>query len=141
MRYLVMISATQADYDAMTGKASAGSPAWGEEDMRAMFAFMEDLNAELVRTNEMVDAQGLLEPAQTRLVRAGEDGEPVIEDSPYGPDDELPAGYWVLDCASLERVTEIAARVTRCPQPAGAPARPVVIRPLGAGDEVSEPTD
>lgn len=46
-------------------------------------------------------------------------GQPVITDGPYSETKELLAGYWVLDCASLERVTEIAARVARCPQPAG----------------------
>jgi uncharacterized Zn-finger protein len=42
----------------------------------------------------------------------------------------------VLECESLERVTEIAERVTRCPGPEGATNHPVVIRPIldGAGD-------
>jgi hypothetical protein len=60
----------------------------------------------------------------------------VITDGPYSETKELMAGYWLLECASLERVTEIADRVTRCPQPAGAANRPVVIRPVqdGSGD-------
>ncbi|MFC8920638.1 YciI family protein [Streptomyces sp. NPDC047821] len=130
MKYLVMVQGSQADYDAMSGKPSAHSPAWSEKDLQAMFAFMQEINDDLAESGELVDGQGLAEPRRTRLVSLGEDGRPVITDGPYGETKELLAGYWVLDCASLERVTEIAARVARCPQPEGAPEYPVVIRPI-----------
>ncbi|MFE2404371.1 YciI family protein, partial [Streptomyces rubiginosohelvolus] len=58
---------------------------------------------------------------------------PVVSDGPYSETKELLAGFWILDCESLERVTEIAARVARCPQPAGAPEYPVLIRPVDGG--------
>ncbi|MDO0936222.1 YciI family protein [Streptomyces sp. DG2A-72] len=136
MKYLVMVQGSQADYEAMKGNASAHSPAWTEKDIQAMYAFMNALNDDLAETGEMVDGQGLAEPAKTRHVSLDAEGKPVITDGPYGETKELLAGYWVLDCASLERVTEIAARIQRCPQPAGAPEYPVVIRPIqdGAGD-------
>ncbi|WP_328873778.1 YciI family protein [Streptomyces sp. NBC_00287] len=136
MKYLVMVQGSQADYEAMKGKASENSPAWTEQDVQAMYAFMGALNDDLAETGELVDGQGLVEPARTRHVDLGADGKPVITDGPYGETKELLAGYWVLDCASLERVTEIAARVLQCPQPEGAPVYPVVIRPIdeGTGD-------
>jgi hypothetical protein len=136
MKYLVMVQGTQADYDAMRGRASATSPAWGEEELQAMFAYMGAINDDLSETGELVDGQGLAEPAQTRHVTLGDDGKAVITDGPYSETKELLAGYWVLECESLERVTEIAGRVARCPQPAGAPDYPVVIRPImdGSGD-------
>ncbi len=136
MKYLVMVQGTQADYEAMQGKASEHSVAWSQEDVQAMYAFMSDLNNDLAETGEMVDGQGLAEPAKTRYVTLGGDGKAVITDGPYSETKELLAGYWVLDCASLERVTEIAERVLSCPQPAGAPVYPVVIRPIddGSGD-------
>lgn len=133
MKYLVMVQGSQADYEAMRGNASAGNPAWSEKDVQAMFAFMGAVNDDLAESGELIDAQGLVEPAKTRCVTAGEDGRPVITDGPYGETKELLAGYWVLECESLERVTEIAARVTQCPAPAGAPARPVVIRAIDSG--------
>ncbi|MEE1754224.1 YciI family protein [Streptomyces sp. SP18CS02] len=133
MKYLVMVQGSQADYDAMSGKPSAQSPAWSEEDLRAMFGFMQAINDDLVESGELVDANGLAEPARTRFVSAGQDGRPVITDGPYGETKELLAGYWVLDCASLERVTEIAARVAQCPAPEGSPEYPVVIRPIMEG--------
>ncbi|KDN75008.1 YciI family protein [Streptomyces olindensis] len=136
MKYLVMVQGAQADYEAMRGKASASSPSWSEEELQAMFSYMGAINDDLAETGELVDAQGLAEPAQTRHVTLGTDGKAVITDGPYGETEELPAGYWVLECESLERVTEIAERVARCPQPAGAPDHPVVIRPImdGSGD-------
>ncbi|WP_328343308.1 YciI family protein [Streptomyces violaceus] len=136
MKYLVMVQGTQADYEAMRGKASADSPAWNEEELQAMFAYMGAINDDLSETGEFVDGQGLAEPAQTRHVTLGDDGKAVITDGPYSETKELLAGYWVLECESLERVTEIADRISRCPQPAGAPDHPVVIRPImdGSGD-------
>ncbi|MFJ8462467.1 YciI family protein [Streptomyces swartbergensis] len=136
MKYLVMVQGTQADYDAMRGKASAHSPAWSEEELQAMFAYMGAINDDLSETGELIDGQGLAEPAQTRHVTLGDDGKAVITDGPYSETKELLAGYWVLECESLERVTEIAERVARCPQPAGVPDYPVVIRPImdGSGD-------
>lgn len=133
MKYLVMVQGTQADYEAMQGKANEHSPAWSQEDIQAMYAFMGALNNDLAESGEMVDGQGLTEPAKTRLVGLGEDGKSVITDGPYSETKELLAGYWVLDCASLERVTEIAERILQCPQPAGAPTYPVVIRPIADG--------
>ncbi|MFF8955231.1 YciI family protein [Streptomyces sp. NPDC014894] len=134
MKYLVMIQGTQADYEAMGGKPSAHSPAWSEQDLQAMFAFMGAVNADLVESGELVDGQGLTEPARARTVSAGPDGRPLITDGPYGETKEVLAGYWVLDCESLERVTEIAARVASCPAPEGAAQYPVVIRPLQDAD-------
>jgi hypothetical protein len=137
MKYLMMVQGSQADYEAMGGKASEHSPAWSEKDLQAMFSFMEGVNNDLAESGELVDGNGLAEPAKTRSVSAGADGQPVISDGPYGETKELLAGYWVLDCESLERVTEIAARVALCPQPEGAPEYPVVIRPI-MGDGVGE---
>ncbi len=138
LKYLMMVQGTQADYDAMTGSPSPGSPAWTEADIETMFAFMREINDELAESGELVDGQGLAEPRKTRFVSLGEDGRPVVTDDPYGRTERLLAGYWVLDCAGLERVTEIAARVARCPQPEGAPEYPVVIRPIAeSGEELT----
>jgi len=136
MKYLVMVQGTQQDYEAMRGKATGNSPAWNEQEMQAMYAYMSAINDDLSETGEFLDGQGLAEPAKVRHVTLGADGKAEITDGPYSETKELLCGYWVLECESLERVTEIADRITRCPQPAGAPVYPVVIRPIldGAGD-------
>ncbi|MET7984767.1 MULTISPECIES: YciI family protein [unclassified Streptomyces] len=136
MKYLVMVQGTQADYEGMRGNASEHAPAWSEQELQAMYAYMGAIGDDLSESGELVDAQGLTDPARARQVSLGPDGKAVITDGPYSETKELMAGYWVVDCASLERVTEIAERVTHCPGPAGGTGRPVVIRPIqdGAGD-------
>ncbi|MER6570056.1 YciI family protein [Streptomyces sp. NPDC001093] len=136
MRYLVTVQGTQADYDAMAGRPTRHAPAWTEVQLKAMYLYMSAINDDLQESGELLDAQGLAEPARTRLVARGEDGGIVVTDDPYGETEALMAGYWLVDCASLDRVTEIAERVTRCPGPEGLIDYPVVIRPLmdGAGD-------
>lgn len=129
-KYLVMIYGTQADYDAMNGKASPGYPAWGEKDLSAMFQFMGAVNNDLAESGEIVEGQGLSAPSQAIVVTAGKDGAPVVSDGPFGESKEVLAGYWVLDCATPERVTEIAKRVYTCPVPEGTPPSDVVIRPI-----------
>ena len=130
MKYLVMVQGTQADYDAMSGRPSEHAPAWTEVQLKAMYLYMDWISDDLAESGELVEAQGLAEPARTRLVARGEDGRTVITDGPYDETTEVLAGYWVVDCASLERVTEIAERVTHCPGPEGLTDYPVVIRPL-----------
>ena len=130
MKYMMMIYAKQSDYDAMSGSTADGQPSWTEADLKAMYAHMEAINNDLAESGEWVDGQGLSEPAQARLITAGPDGTPVVTDGPYGETKEVLAGYWVLDCESIERVTELAGRVLACPGPEGAPAYPVVVRPI-----------
>ncbi|MGW0881054.1 YciI family protein [Streptomyces sp. NPDC002671] len=133
MKYLVMVRGTQADYDAMAGKPTPHAPAWTEVQLKAMYAYMSAINDDLAEKGELLDAEGLAEPARTRLVARGKDGRTVITDGPYGETEEVTVGYWLLDCAGLERATEIAERVTRCPGPEGLADYPVVIRPIMEG--------
>ncbi|AXK34637.1 hypothetical protein DVA86_20275 [Streptomyces armeniacus] len=133
MKYMLMVLGRQADYDAMSGGTPEKGAAWTEADLKAMFDFMGALNNDLAESGELVDAQGLTAPSEARLVSATRDGQPVISDGPYGETKEVLAGYWVLDCASIDRATEIAARVATCPQPEGAPDYPVVVRPIQDG--------
>ncbi|MFB7453173.1 YciI family protein [Streptomyces sp. NPDC056194] len=130
MKYLVMVQGAQADYEAMVGRGTAQYPSWDKTQLKAMFDHMNAINEEVSARGEMVDAQGLAAPSTTRFVTVGADGEPVVTDGPYAETKEVLAGYWVLDCASLDRVTEIAAQVARCPVPPGSPEYPVVIRPV-----------
>ncbi|MEU6118583.1 YciI family protein [Streptomyces sp. NPDC047117] len=129
MKYMLMIQASQAHYDAMNGKDS-GTVRWTEADLKAMFQFMGDLNNELAENGEMLDGQGLSEPAQARVVTLGKDGVPAVVDGPYGETKEVLCGYWLLECASLDRATEIAKRILQCPTPEGAGESPVTIRSI-----------
>ncbi|OEV04304.1 YciI family protein [Streptomyces oceani] len=130
MKYLLMIQSRQSDYEAMGGGEPVSGARWTKDDIRAMVEHMSSLNTELAETGELIDAHGLAEPAQTRQVVGSRDGRPVLSDTPYGTSHEVLAGYWLLECVDIERATRIAARVKECPQPAGAPDYPVLVRPV-----------
>ncbi|MFC8493282.1 YciI family protein [Streptomyces sp. NPDC057235] len=130
MKYLLMVQGSQADYEARAGRGSPGGPVWDRAELRAMFDRMNAVDEELAANGELLDAQGLAAPSTTRLVTVDDDGNAVVTDDPYAAAEGVVAGYWLLECASSERVTEIAARVARCPAPAGSPAYPVVVRPV-----------
>ncbi|WP_181767562.1 YciI family protein [Streptomyces albidus (ex Kaewkla and Franco 2022)] len=133
MKYMLMLQGSQAEYEAMGADTSSGAPVWTEEDLRAMVQFMQKLNEDLAASGELVDGQGLTEPSKAGFVTAGEDGRPVLSDEKYGVDQQVLAGYWLLECESFERATEIAARVHQCPGPQGASNPPVIVRPVAEG--------
>jgi len=115
MKYMILTFASQHDYQAMAGKA-AGQPAWTEADYAALGAFMRAFNQELLDSGELVETRGLSAPVHSRRVRL-EQGVPVATDGPYAESEEVLAGYWVVDCTSFDRATEIASRLASCPGP------------------------
>src|SRR5207237_3926125 len=96
----------------------ADKPAWSAEDFAAMGAFMEAFNKQLAESGELVETRGLAAPVLTRRVQL-QNGVPVVTDGPYAETNEVLAGYWVVECESFDRATDIAARPAGCPAPAG----------------------
>lgn len=101
MKYMVLVHSKGEDFDLRDADVA---------EMQPVFEFMAKLNAELAESGELVDAAGLTGPRQAKTVRK-RDGVAVTTDGPYAESKEVLGGYWVLDCASEERVLEIAARV------------------------------
>jgi len=115
MKYMILSYASQQDYDGMAGK-DTGKPAWTGEDFAAMAAFMEKCNADLTESGELVETRALAAPVLTR--RLGQkDGSAVVTDGPYAETQEVLAGYWIVECESFDRATEIAARLADTPVP------------------------
>ena len=130
MKYMILTCGSQLDYDGMSGKTGSGSP-WTAEDFAALSEFMTEFNQELVDSGELVDTIGLVNPVHTRRVTL-QGGVPVVTDGPYAETQEVLAGYWVVDCESFDRATEIAARLAGCPSPGGIFADAVAdVRPVG----------
>ncbi len=128
MKYMLLMNATAKGW----GSFGTMKP----EEIRAHVQFMKDINAELERTRELVDARGLTPPEMAMSVRAGAGGA-VVTDGPFPETKEFLAGYWVLDCKTPERVKEIAAKISTAPGPGGQPMNfPVEIRPVGSAPEV-----
>lgn len=129
MKFMILSYGAQQDYDAMTGRGS-GAFVWAQEDYAAMGAFMQELNRELIDSGELVETRALGEPVHSRRVRL-EKGVPLATDGPYAESEEVLAGYWVVDCASFDRATEIASRLASCPGPEAIRARAYAdVRPI-----------
>lgn len=139
MKYMISLPSNQRDYDALAGKPSPGYPAWKPEELQAMYDFMTTLNADLEAAGEFVDGQGLDDPAHARRVQLKPSGELVVTDGPFAETTEVIAGYWIVDVGGIDRATEIATRITKCPVPEGT-TQPVNvdIRPIGEGPEIPE---
>jgi hypothetical protein len=134
MKYMIMLYASQQQYDLMAGKAT-DAPAWKPEEVSAMHEFMGRWNQELVDSGEFVDARGLAAPVHTRRLAGGPGGELVVTDGPYPETQEVLAGYTIVDCDSFDRATEIAARVTRSPGPGDTSDSYIEVRPIVDGFE------
>jgi hypothetical protein len=129
VKYMILISASQRDYQEMAGQPSSQA-AWTQEDYAALGAFMHGFNQELVDSGELVETRGLSAPVHTRRVQLKE-GVPVVTDGPYAEAEEVLAGYWIIECDSFDRATEIASRLTNCPGPEHVRARAFAdVRPI-----------
>jgi hypothetical protein len=130
MKYMILMYASQQDYDALAGKSVPGKASWTGPELAAMGAFMESFTKDLAESGELVDTFGLGAPVLTRRLHT-ESGVPVVTDGPYAETQEVLAGFWVVDCASFDRATEIAARLGECPGPAGVAANAYCdVRPI-----------
>lgn len=137
MKFMILTYASQRDYDAMAGKTS-GKPVWSANDFAAMGAFMEAFNKDLADSGELVETRGLTAPVHTRRVQLRE-GVPVVTDGPFAETAEVLAGYWIVDCASFDRATELAARLASCPAPPAAAAMAVAdVRPIAESRDEME---
>jgi hypothetical protein len=128
MKYMILTYGSQQDYDAMSGKPT-DKPAWSPEDFAAMGAFMESFNKDLVESGELVETRGLTAPVHARRLQLRK-GVPAVTDGPYAETYEVLAGYWIVECESFDRATEVAARLTTCPGPVDASAAVVDVRPI-----------
>jgi hypothetical protein len=96
---------------------------WDPEDVQAHIDFQRTLNTELLQRGELVDAQGLAGPDQSKVVVSDGTHPPKVIDGPYPESKELLAGYRLVDVESLDRALEIAAQSSAAPGPGGVPIR------------------
>jgi hypothetical protein len=113
---MIMMIGSQHDYDRLSGKAADG--ALSDEEAAGLYEFMTAWNQRLVESGEFVEARGLTAPVHARRItlRAG---VPVVTDGPYAEAQEVLAGYTIVECAGLDRATEIAVQLTAVPATPG----------------------
>jgi hypothetical protein len=124
VKYMILTYGSQQEFDAL-----ATSP----DELSAIGDFLVKFTGELEASGELVDTQGLAPPVHARRLQL-RDGAQVVTDGPFAETEEVLAGYWIVDCAGIDRATEIAARLNECPGPV--PESGTVVWPL-LGEVVS----
>jgi len=125
MKYILMMNCPKKGYETFG--------AWPKKDIEAHIAFMMGLNKDLSQSGELVSAEGLADPQQAKVVRAGKDGVPIT-DGVFPEAKEFLAGYWIVDVESPEQAYAIAARASAAPGPGGAPMNmPIEVRQVMSG--------
>jgi hypothetical protein len=129
VKYMILTFASQQQYQELVGQPST-QPAWSQEEWAALGAFMQAFNQELLDSGELVETRGLSAPVHSRRIQFKE-GVPVVTDGPYAEAEEVLAGYWIVECESFDRATQIAVRLTSCPGPEWVRARAYAdVRPV-----------
>ena len=125
MKFILMMNCPRTGYEAL------GS--WPKQDIQAHLKFMVDFDKVLRASGELVSAEGLADPREAKVVRAGNDGEPVT-DGVFPESKEFLAGYWIVEVASPERAYAIAAQASAAPGPGGRPFNmPIEVRQVMSG--------
>lgn len=133
MRYMLMMHAPRGK----SGEYQVSD--WSPDDLKRHIGFMHHFNQELTEAGELVGAEGLAAPGDTRIVRAGQNGVPAVTDGPYPEAKEFLAGFWIVEVDRTERAYEIAAKASAAPGPRGAPLNmPIEVRQVMSGPPPTE---
>jgi hypothetical protein len=125
MKYILMMNGKKSDFERYAR--------WSREDLQANVSFMRTFSKELKDSGVFVSTEGLGWPSEARLVRAGNDGEPIT-DGVFPESKEFLAGYWIIDVESPDQAYKVAARASQAPGPGGNPANMLIeVRPVLSG--------
>lgn len=102
MRYLVLIY-TNPDARHLWEQLPEAEKALGLQAYAA-------LNEELAVSGEMIVSESLADPSLARHLTV-RDGEAMTTDGPFAEAKEQLAGFYLVECESIERASEIAARI------------------------------
>jgi hypothetical protein len=80
-----------------------------EDERTELFSEVDALMAELTESGELVGGQALADPSRARAVQLRA-GHPAVTDGPFIESKEQFCGYVTVDCETVERAVEIAAR-------------------------------
>jgi hypothetical protein len=102
MKYLILIYHNPNTRDIWEG--------FSEEERAAGLAAYASLNEELTASGEMIVAEALADPSEGKGVTV-KDGQTITSDGPFAEAKEHLAGFYLVECESVERAVEIAARI------------------------------
>lgn len=120
MKFMLLMNGSPSDFDQYAK--------WSKEDLQRNVAFMRQFSQELKDSGVFVSSEGLAFPQQAKLVRAGQNGEPIT-DGIFPESKEFLAGYWIIDVENTQEAYKRAARLSACPGPGGKPGNiPIEVR-------------
>ena len=102
MKYVILIYSNPASREIW----ESFSPAEQAEG----FALYDRLDDDLAASGELIVSEALAHPSQTTRVLV-RDGRAITTDGPFAEAKELLAGFYLLECESLERAIEHATRI------------------------------
>ncbi len=102
MKYVILIHSNPASRQAWQG-FSAAERAEG-------LALYAALNKDLEATGELIVTEALADPAQGKRVSVRQ-GRTMTTDGPFAEAKEHLAGFYLIECDSLDRAVEIASRI------------------------------
>ena len=115
MKYLILIHSNQQSLDLWDTLTDEQKLELGRGHMR--------LTEELAESGELIVSEGLADPALARWVSV-RNGDTIASDGPFAEVKEHLAGFYLIECASMERAVEWAAKVP------DAAYREVEVRPV-----------
>ena len=102
MKYMILISHNAASQQVW----ESFSVAQRAEGWKYYASLNEDLNA----SGEMIISEALADPSLAKRIRVAE-GQVMTTDGPFAEAKEHLAGFFLVDCESMDRAVEIAGRV------------------------------
>ncbi len=129
MKFMLTMQGTQSGFESLA--------TWTPAEFKAHIEFMIAFAKKLAALGELVLAEGLDVPANTKIVRARPDGAPAITDGPFPETKEFLVGFWIVECDSKERAIAIAAEASAAPGKGGVPMSiPIEVRQIMSAPKV-----
>jgi hypothetical protein len=99
VRYLLMIHMNPTVFETLS-----------EEEQTAVMDAHDEFQKPIRESGELVAFAALADPSNSKTVRVRDD-IPAVTDGPYVEAKEFLAGFYVVDCETVERANELAAMI------------------------------
>lgn len=103
MKYLILIHSNPRSREIWES--------FSDEQRSEGYAYYAALNDELVSSGEMIVSEALADPSLGQRLPAGGGPAVATSDGPFAEVKEHLAGFFLVQCETMERALEIAARV------------------------------
>jgi hypothetical protein len=102
VKYLILIYSNPVSREIWEG--------FSDDQRGEGYRYYAALTEELAASGELIVSEALADPSLAKRVSV-RDGQTLTSDGPFAEAKEVLGGFFLLDCESVERAVEIAARV------------------------------